>query len=238
MTTALVSPPAANAGPADVIAWQRECIRAGSFQVLGKIWIVNLEASAGAQVPGANVANRLGSRMEFYNESGGPEVIGPMIAQTGPKGSLLILDPIVRADGIVGLPDIPQPDWKPPIPKASEISWDPKKHPKGAKPKPYVPPRAPMIPQHLIDRGDGFGGRARGQIRAGASTYLVCGPVVQILVRPMDANNCVLPNALILKCLPSTPIAGANATLMDLLIDSATGEAFLYGGRFEVGFSG
>lgn len=227
-TSTLVSAPAANAGPADVIAWQHDCIRAGQFQVLGKIWMINLEASAGAQVPGKNVASLLGTRIEFYNEFGGPEVVGPMIAQTGPKGSLLILDPIVRPDGIVGLPDIPDPTWKPPIPTKRQITSK----------NPFVPPKAPMIPQHLIDRGDGHGGRARGQIRAGASTYLVCGPVVQIVVRPMDSNNVVQPNAMILKCLPSTALPGANATTMDLLIDSATGEAFLYGGRFEVGFSG
>ena len=223
-----IAPLAANAGPADVIAWQMDCKRAGQFQLLGKIWMINFEASAGAHVPGKNVADQLGTRIEFYNESGGPEVVGPEIAQTGPKGSLLILDPIVRADGAVGLPDIPQPDWKPPVPNKKQLTG------KVA----YTPPKAPMIPQHLIDRGDGFGGRARGQIKAGSATYLVCGPVVQIVVRPMDEQRRILPNAMILKALPSSPLAGVQATLMELLIDSATGEAFLYGGRFEVGFNG
>jgi hypothetical protein len=228
MTTALVSPLQANAGPADVIAWQRECVRNEQYQILGRVWMIALEASAGAHVPGRNVANALGSRIEFYNDRGGTDVIGPHIAQTGPRGSLLLLDPFVRYDGVVGLPDIPQPDWTPPIPKSSDLTST----------KAYVPPSAPMIPQHLIDRGDGHGGRARGQIRAGSSIYLVCGPVVQIVVRPLDEQNRILPNALILKCLPSSAKAGVQATLMDLLIDAQTGEPFLYGGRFEVGFSG
>jgi hypothetical protein len=91
-----------------------------------------------------------------------------------------------------------------------------------------------MIPQHLIDRGDGFGGRARGQIRTASSVYLVCGPIMQIVVRPMDQQNRILPNGLIFKCLPSTALPGAQSTLMDLLIDVNTGESFLYGGRFEI----
>ena len=228
MSATSVSPLSANAGPADVIHWQHECIRNGQFQVLGKIWMITLEAAAGAQVPGRNVSDRLGSRIEFYNDRGGPEVVGPQIAQTGPRGSLLILDPFVRADGAVGLPDIPMPDWAPPVPSEAELT--------GAKA--YQPPVAPMIPQPLIDRGDGYGGRARGRITAGASTYLVCGPVAQIVVRPMDEQQRILPNAMILKCLPSTPVPGTQATLMDLLIDAHTGEAILYGGRFEVGFNG
>jgi len=244
MATATLTVPSApgSSSAADVIAWQKERMNAGAFEVLGKIWMISLEASKDAQVPGKPVANVLGTRIEFYNEMGGPDVVGPRLAQTGAKGALLILDPIVRQDGVMGLPDIPDPTWKPPIPTPSQISYQPPSRPKNAPknwrpPKPpdtYVPTRAPMIPQHLIDRGDGFGGRARGQIRAGASTYLVCGPVAQIVVRPMDQQNRILPNGLIFKCLPSSPIAGVQGTLMELLIDSVTGEAFFYGGRFEI----
>jgi hypothetical protein len=222
-TYTIPSAPASTA-PADVIAWQKERMAAGQFEILGKIWMINLEASAGAHVPGKSVSDMLGSRMEFYNDMGGPDVIGPRIAQTGARGQLLILDPIVRHDGRVGLPDIPDPKWQPKTPSNDELTG------KVA----MKPQRAPMIPQNIIDRGDGFGGRARGQITAGASTYLVCGPVVQIVVRPMDNQQRILPNGLIFKCLPSSTIAGVKGTDMELLIDANTGEAFLYGGRFEI----
>lgn len=213
-----------SSAPADVIAWQRECMQTGSFQVMGKIWMITLEASGGAHVPHKSVADQLGSRIEFYNEQGGPDVIGPRIAQTGPRGSLLILDPIVRDGGVMGLPDIPDPTWIPPVPTIAQQEGRAE----------YTPQKAPMIPQHLIDRKDGFGGRARGQIKAGASTFLVCGPVVQMVVRPMDNEQRILPNGLIFKCLSSSTIAGVRGNQMELLIDSITGEAFLYGGRFEI----
>lgn len=226
MATATLTAPIApsSSGPADVIAWQKERMNAGAFEVLGKIWIISLEASRDAHVPNRSVADMLGTRIEFYNDLGGTDVVGPRIAQTGAKGSLLILDPIVRHDGVMGLPDIPDPTWKPKVPTAAQLTGN----------KPYTPAKAPMIPQHFVDRKDGFGGRARGKIRAGASTYLVCGPVSQIVVRPMDQQNRILPNGLIFKCLPSTPLPGAQSTLMDLLVDSVTGEAFFYGGRFEI----
>lgn len=219
MTTTAIAPSLpASSSPADVIFWQGECIRSGAFQILGKIWMIALEAAAGAHVPGKSVADRLGSRIEFYNSLGGPDVIGPRIAQTGPKGNLLILDPFVRDDGTVGLPDIPDPTWAPPIPTEKQLTGI----------KAYVQPKAPMIPQHFVDHKDGYGGRARGQIRAGSTVYLVCGPVSQMVIRPIDEQNRILPNGLILKALPW------NGTQMELLVNPQNGESFLYGGRFEI----
>lgn len=235
MSTATLAPAPpglpANSGPADVIKWQRQCVLNGAYQLLGKIWMIVLEASKDANVPSRTVTDYLGTRIEFYNEAGGPGVVGPRIAQTGPNGALLILDPLTVEEPagsgqfVVGLPRIPDPTWKPPVPTQRQLTSK----------RQYVPPRAPMIPQWLADRKDGYGGRARGQIRDDAGKpYLVCGPISQIVVRPMDDRNRVLPNGLIFKCLPSSQIAGVAGTVMDLLVDSLTGEAFLYGGRFQI----
>ncbi len=221
----------ASSGPADVIRWQRQCVQTGAYELLGKVWMIVFEAAKDAQVPSRSVTDYLGTRIEFYNDMGGPSVVGPRIAQTGPKGSLLVLDPLTveepKGSGqyVVGLPSIPDPTWKPPVPTPEQLTGD----------KPYVPPKAPMIPQRLVDRNDGWGGRARAQIRDDAGKrYLVCGPIKQIIVRPMDKQNRVLPNGLIYRCLPSTSIAGASATLMELLVDTDTGEAFFYGGSFTI----
>lgn len=282
-TATLIPAPSAGAKPADVIAYQRECMQASQYEVLGKIWMLNFEAAAQAQVPNRSVAQMIGTRLEWYSAIGGTQVFGPRIAQTGPRGSLLILDPIVSRECqnctgkqisngavhklrylgdicplcgqvspkfVVGLPHIPDPQWVPPIPTDDQISWSPPPPPRnrdGSIKKNYKPPKAPdfskpaqapMVPQNLVDHKDGFGGRARGKIIAGNTTYLVCGPVVQITVRPLDKENRILPQGLLFKCLPSTPMPGLNSTLMELLIDTATGEAFLFGGRFEIGNPG
>lgn len=205
-----MSSPSIAASNADLLNWQREQIRTGAYEEIGKCWLVVLEASAGAATPSANVANVLGSRIEFYNWM-------PRIAQTRDRGNLLLLDPLIRADGSVGLPDIPDPSWIPGVPTAEDFFEDPETQ---QKPKDYVAPKAPMIRQDLRDR-------ARGVLKG--TNFLVFGPVVQILIRPH-----ALPEGWIAYCSASAGTAGSQGTQMELLIDEKTGEAFFFGGRFNI----
>lgn len=185
---------------ADILNWQAERVKLGQFEYIGKAWMIVLEVAKGAHVP--EFASIVGSRLEFF---GG----GVPLAQTPDHSTLLLLAPIVRPDGQVGLPDIPDPTWQPPIPKPHEIA----NLPPG---KVYHQPKPPMIAQKLEDR-------ARGKLKG--TDYLVFGPVAQILIRP--------------EGIPEGWIAGCSADLhtgtqMDLLISARTGTAHLFGGRYEI----
>jgi len=204
--------------------WMGEQIRERKYEMLGYVWKVVLEASRGAATPQAQVAATLGSCMEWYGmEKFQGKNHLPRIAQSLDRSALLLLDPIKRPDGSVGLPDLPDPSWKPPIPTNDQLTGKAK----------YTPSQAPMIPQHLYEEDDQGKpiGRARGQLTG--SRYLVCGPVSQILVRPMKGDE-VMPTAWILQCKANN----GDGTQMEMLIHQETGEAFFYGGTFQIHIPG
>jgi hypothetical protein len=183
MTTATAS------SPADILNWQAEQIRDGKYEPIG-----------------------LGVRMEFGDHGArGPEVM-PRIAQTKDRSTLLLLDPVVRRDGKVGLPDIPDPTWIPPLHIPSKAEQEGKET--------YTPPSAPMLRQELADR-------ARGQVKG--TRFLVFGPVSQILIRPEG-----IPEGWIAYCGSSSAAPGVDGTQMEMLIDQDNGQAFFFGGRFQI----
>jgi hypothetical protein len=210
--------------PADKINWQAEQIRSKNYELLGYVWKVVFEASRGAATPQPQVAATLGSCMEWYGmEKFRGQNYLPRIAQSRDRSSLLLLDQIKRADGSVGLPDIPDPKWQPPIPTNDQLTGKAK----------YTPAQANMIPQHIYEE-DAQGnpiGRARGQLKG--TRYLVCGPVSQILVRPMKGEE-VMPTAWILQCRANN----ADGTQMEMLIHQDTGEAYFYGGTYQIHIPG
>ena len=149
--------------PADVLAWQRGLIASSNYEEIGRAWVIVLEASAGAAVPERRVTDAMGVRLEFFGYGQKGQPLLPRIAQSRDRRTLLLLDPIVKSDGTVGLPDVPDPTWEPPIPTEEQVTgeWNPKP--------------APMIPQELAER-------ARGRLKG--TNYLVFGPVTQVLIRP------------------------------------------------------
>jgi hypothetical protein len=203
--------------PADTLKWQQDQIRTGKFEMLGFIWKIVLEASRGAAVPQAHVARMLGSCLEWYGyENYKGKNCLPRVAQTLDRSSLLMIDPVRRVDGSVGLPDIPDPTWQPKAPTAEELQTT-------------VPlQKAPMIPQHLYEEEAGQPiGRARGQLKR--TRFLVFGPVVQILIRPLVADK-LIDEGWILQC-SGNPATGKQ---MELLIDQDNGQAFFYEGKFQI----
>lgn len=187
---------------ADILNWQSEQIKTQQNEYIGKVWMIILEASKDAAVPDRSVTGVLGTRLEFYAD-------GLPIAQTLDHSTLLLLAPVKRKDGLVGLPDIPDPTWTPPIPKPHEIE--------GLAPgKYYQPPEAPRIAQRLEDR-------ARGQLKG--TDYLVFGPVAQILIRPEG-----IAEGWIAECFANP----ADGTQMDLLISKSSGRAHLFGGKYRI----
>lgn len=203
--------------PADIIAWQAEQVRNRNYELIGHIWKVVLEASHGAAVPQQRVANVVGTCLDWYGyENVNGKNLLPRLAQSRDRGTLLLLDPVKRADGKVGLPDIPDPNWVPRKPTKLELQTT-------------VPlQKAPMIPQHLYEEQSGQPiGRARGQLKG--TRYLVFGPVVQILVRPM-VDNKLIDEGWFFQC----GVDKSNGTHMEMLIDQDTGEAFFFGGQFQI----
>ena len=191
--------------PADTLAWQTDRILHNDYELLGRAWVIVLEASHGAGTPQASVANTLGSRIEFYgNDKRKGNSLMPRIAQTRDRSTLLLLDPIINTEGRVGLPDIPDPSWEPPIPTEEQVTGD------------YRPPAAPMLKQEFADR-------ARGQLKG--TRFLVFGPVAQILIRPEG-----LPEGWIAECAGALN----TGTQMELLIDQDTGQAHFFGGRYRI----
>ncbi|HLW53238.1 MAG TPA: hypothetical protein VKW06_10385 [Candidatus Angelobacter sp.] len=200
--------------PADVLRWQAEQIQQGQYDLLGRVWVIVLADAAGGNLPAKAIRNVLGNRLEFYGydgRSGNPLL--PRIAATKDKGTLLLLDPFTRQDGAVGLPDIPDPTWEPPIPTAAQLAFDPSKQ---KKEKPYIPPRPAMIRQELAER-------ARAMLKG--TRYMVFGPVMQILVRPEG-----IPDGWILQCGGEVH----SGRSMELIVNLDTGAAFLYGGRYQI----
>lgn len=194
--------------PASILAWQKERIDTSDYEMIGRVWVIVLEASRDAAVPQASIANTQGTRLEFYGNDRRGHSLMPRIAQTRDRSMLLLLDPIVRPDGAVGLPDIPDPEWVPEIPTEEEVTGD-------FKPKP-----TPMLRQDLAQR-------ARGQLKG--TRFLVFGPVAQVLIRPEGVAEGWLA-----ECTGD----GATGKVMELLIDQDTGQAHFFGGRYRIDRAG
>lgn len=215
---------AATNSPASQLDFQMEQVRSRSFDFLGYVWKIVLEASRGAATPEAAVAQSVGCALDWYGyENVAGQNYLPRIAQSRDRSSLLFLDPVKRIDGKVGLPDIPDPLWVPRAPTQEELQTT-------------VPlQRAPMIAQHLYEEDEAGTpiGRARGQLTG--TKYLVFGPVKQILVRPVDSEGKLLGDQCwILQC-KGNPATGKE---MELLIDQITGQAFFYEGSFQISIPG
>jgi hypothetical protein len=201
-----------------------------NYQQIGHIWKIVLESAAGNAGPRNSVAQTVGLTLDWYgyeNVNGQNKL--PRIAQDTGRNVLLMLDPVKRIDGKVGLPDIPDPEWTPALVKDSDIAWTPKRNRMGKiipgqKPPAYEPQRAPFISQSLYER-------ARGRMKE--TNYLVFGPIAQILVRPVkdepEGVTFLGSEGWILKC--RADVAGKH---LELLVDERTGESFFYGGQFEI----
>jgi hypothetical protein len=194
--------------PASILAWQKERVNTSDYEMIGRVWVVVLEAASGAAVPGKAITNTQGLRLEFYGNSKRGHSLMPRIAQSRDRSTLLLLDPITRADGTAGLPDIPDPEWVPEIPTEDEVTGD------------YKPKATPMLKQELAQR-------ARGQLKG--TRFLVFGPVAQVLIRPEGVAEGWFAN-----CTGDA----ATGKQMELLIDQDTGEAYFFGGKYRIDRAG
>jgi hypothetical protein len=210
--------------------WRSDLMRdQRNYEPLGYVWKIVLEAAAGAATPRSTVANTHGLALDWYGmENFKGKNWLPRIAQSKDRSTLLLLDPVKRPDGRVGLPDMPDPEWKPGPYKDSDLAWEPKRNSKGKVIPGQTPPllkpqQAPMMDQSLYDR-------CRGQMKG--TRYLVFGPIAQILIRPVKTDGEItfqIPEGWVLQAR-----ADLNGKQMELLVDQDNGQAFFYGGRFEI----
>jgi hypothetical protein len=224
-----VSKPGANASLVDILNYQDALKRAEQYEFLGRMKILVVEASAGASVPGVAETSRVGVRFDWRNEPGrdGTGYVENFIpiAQSLDRQMLLALAPVVRRDGNVGLPDIPDPAWMPGMPTPEQIAPPMVKDPKrgwivkdtGAK---FSPNSPPMIPQPLEQRGV--------QLIDGTQ-ILVAQPVTQIMFQPEIGGGLAATYWSIVGAFDP-----ATRTDLAFLVDRRTGDAHFFGGRYTI----
>jgi hypothetical protein len=228
-TVQQISKPGAGASLVDILNYQDALIRAAQYEFLGRMKLLVVDASEGASVPGVGETSQVGVRFDWRNEPG-PDGTGYVenfipIGQSFDRQMLLTLAPVVRRDGRVGLPDIPDPSWvpgmltpeqiAPPMVKDPQRGWIVKDT--GVK---FSPGSPPMIPQPLEQRGV--------QVIQGTE-ILVAQPVHQIMFQPEIGGGLAATYWSILgETDPGT------RTKLAFLVDRRTGAAHFFGGRFTI----
>ncbi len=177
---------------------QETRIRTMDYKGLGRVVWISMELQLDHKPSPAEVFFQ--GRFDFQNQ-------GPLLAISKDFGDLLL------PDGIVPLPDIPDPTWAPPAfkdPTKAQLA-DPKWKPEPAKP--------PMVKQSWLDRPcHSFG--------SGKETWVVYQPIIEVWFRPFG-----VPTYAHVKCKPTA--WGGRRTAM--LVQPETGKAHFYGGVFEIG---
>lgn len=134
---------------------------------------------------------------------------------------LLVTAPLTLMDGRVGLPDIPDPDWVPPDYTEDEVTRkvirDPAKN------------RPPILTQRLTDRCEMMDGQPA--VLAGTN-FLIFQPVLFVIFQP-ELNKEMAPEVWTIKFRP-TRTAGGDDRHCAFLVDHRTGEAFFFGGTYEI----
>jgi hypothetical protein len=238
-----VSGPGQQASLVDWMNYEDSLVRTQQYEFLGRVKVIVLEAAQGVHAPDASETSKVGLRMDFYNNPlprGGTADNSIPIAQSLGKPKVLVLlggprgtqsNPFVRRDGRVGLPDIPDPAWKPTATAEAvegkvigeELAGTDEKGKPYYRKKyaPYAPPEAPLIAQPLELR-------RRGYVN-GAPHLWVFGPIHQILFQPeLNGERQATYWTLEAEFDPAT------RTWLELVIDMNTGAGYFYGGRFSI----
>lgn len=204
--------------PADELKYQNELVRTGNYLPLGRMRMISIEPNKDCPpLPTWDpVMKKWGRLIQFRDQ------VLP-IAQSRDRSMILITAPLLNAQGRVALPDVPQPDWTPPPPTKEEIEGREVKDPSTGKTHREPVQRknvdAPMIPQSLSDRADGF---VNG-------TYIYhFAPVTRIMFQP-EFNNAMLGTFWKIICTPRF-----DGTHVTFLVDKKTGEAHFFGGSYEI----
>jgi len=205
----------------DIFKYQNELVRTAQFDYLGRLKRIVLEAEEGARTLGDNVTSKIGHVLEWYNQ---PHPKGGYVQQYLPIGQsrdrqmVLALEYVVKRDlngrltPEVGLPDMPDPQWKPRMPKNTQEAEDWQalgtvQHPD-------------MIRQDL--------NQLTNKIVQG-SDFLVFQPIAQVLVQLAISGELQAEYATL-----KYQFDPVTRTYPAFLVDRNTGEAHFVGGRYEL----
>jgi hypothetical protein len=233
--------------PADLIAYQNDLIRTKEYTNLGRANKIAIGPSGDWTPPPFGqdpFIDRFGRLIDLRSRF-------LPIAMSPDKSILLITAKIVHRDGTVGLPDVPDPTWKPGVWTPEESGYNADGHPLNERypgqPAGWIPP-APgevrgvtvnrdvakdtprMIPQRLEDRAE----RPQGRLGVLEGTnFMVFQPVLRIAYQPeilQDGRPQLQAAMWTIEC----NYDDATATHPCLLVDGKTGEAHFFGGRYEI----
>ena len=203
--------------PADILKYQNDLIRTGQALPLGTMRQIAIGPTDGYTPPANDVfIAKYGRLIDFRDQP-------MMIGQSPDRGMILVMSPMVRRDGYVGLPDVPVPDWVAPPKSEEEITGrvvdrkTGRREPVFGNPARYTPP---MIPQRLRDRTNE---------KLEGTNFLVFSPVEKITFRP-EHHGETLGTVWLVDCYPN-PVDHTHATL---LVDELTGETHFFGGLFDI----
>jgi hypothetical protein len=192
----------------DLIQYQRDMVRTANYTPLGRALKIAIGPSDNWR-PGEMdpFLQKYGRLIELRN--------APLpIAQHGDQ--VLITAPLTMADGRVGFPDVPQPDWMPPAYTDDEVTGKVARDPRKNK--------APMLPQRMTDRCEMYNGEPA--VLEGTN-FLIFQPVVSVTFQP-EIGKEMVPEVWLAEFRPAF---GRHCAL---LVDHKTGESFFFGGAYEI----
>jgi hypothetical protein len=192
----------------DLIGYQRELVRTQQCIPLGRALQIAVGPSDNWRPP----------EKDPYVEKFGRLIVlrgNPLpLAQSG--NQLLVMAPLL-ADGRVGLPDVPTPNWVVEDWTREEVT--------GATPRDPAKNRAPMIAQRLTDRCEMVDGKPAA---LAGTNFLIFQPVVSVVLQP-ELDKQLVPELWMINFKADTQ--GRHCAF---LVDHKTGESFFYGGTFEI----
>jgi hypothetical protein len=212
-------PLAATTSAADILKYQNQLVRTQDVEPLGRMQKIAIGPVAGyIPPPGDALIAKFGRIIELRDR------VLP-IAQSRDRSMIVVMAPMVLADGRVGLPDLPDPQWTPPAPTKEEIEGieiiDEKTGRKIRKfPETSARQNVRMLPQRLEDRAES---------RLQGTNFLVFSPVLRITFQP-EINKRMIGDAWLIEC----KYNNADRTHMTLLVDERTGETHFFGGAYEI----
>jgi len=204
-------PPTLTGTPADLITYQRELVRTHQFEPLGRINKIAIAPSDQWAPIDDPIIRKWGRLMEFRSQ-------WLPLAQSADRTMLLIPAPMMDKSGRIGLPDLPDPTWRP-------DPWTPEES-QGLKERPFEKDLARMIPQRLEDRAERPNGRL-GKLEG--TNFLVFQPVINIVFQAEKDRQLVAQMWTI-----QAQYDPGTRTHMALLVDPRTGESLFFGGRYDI----
>lgn len=198
--------------PADLIDYQRELIRTKNFFPLGRMKKIVFGLSTNWSPPEGDPFIRKFERVIDLRERWLP------LSQSPERTQLLVPAAMVDRAGVVGLPDVPDPNWRPDPWSEEETTGIVSRNPDKDTPR--------MLPQLLEDRCERPGGRL-GKLEG--TNFLVFQPVVGIVFQPELSGQLQAQWWTI-----EAKHDPATLTDMSLLVDPVTGETLFFGGRYDI----